>query len=61
MCTKTGKHWEAFVEWARNNGVEFRHPEDYEPWWKCWYDAIKSASADHKDEEGPVARKVQVV
>ena len=56
MCEKTGKHWEDFVKYARDNGIEFRHPEDFEPWWKCWYNAIKSANmAVHKDEKLEVA------
>lgn len=52
MCAKTGIHWERFVEWAKKHSVEFRFPEDYEPWWKCWYDAVQSVTkeANHKDE-----------
>ena len=56
MCDKTGEHWDNFVEYAREHGIEFRHPEDYEPWWKCWYSDIKSVNvAEHKDEKVPVA------
>ena len=61
MCEKTGTHWDNFVKWARDHGVEFRHPEDYEPWWKCWYSAVNSIATEHKDEGGSVARKVKVV
>ena len=46
MCDKTSKHWESFVVWARNNGIEFRHPEDYGMWWKCWYAAATSEKED---------------
>ena len=45
MYEKTGELWEEFVKYARNNGIEFRLPEDYEPYWKCWYTAV------HKDEK----------
>jgi len=53
MCEKTGTHWDNFVIWARDNGIEFRHPEDFEPWWHCWYNAVKSTVATHKDENIP--------
>ncbi|HUS99501.1 MAG TPA: hypothetical protein VMY59_04190 [Candidatus Thermoplasmatota archaeon] len=51
MCDITNIHWDNFVTWARRNGIEFRHPEDYGPFWKCWYEAIGSVTAEHKDEK----------
>ena len=36
MCAKTGIDWERFVEWAKRHDIEFRFPEDYEPFWRCW-------------------------
>lgn len=51
MCVKSGELWEKFVEWARDHGIEFRHQEDYEMLWKCFYDATNMALASHKDEK----------
>jgi hypothetical protein len=55
MCAKTGKYWDQFIEWAKAHAVEFRHEDDLETWWRCWYDAIQSVTAEHQDEKIPVA------
>ena len=55
MCAKTGELWDQFVIWARKSGIEFRHDEDYEPWWVCWYQGAQAATATHKDEQEAVA------
>lgn len=62
MCTKDGENWEKFVEYARMNGIEFRFPEDYEPFWKCWNEAIKSVSVEgsKKDAKPAVHRDEKV-
>ncbi len=60
MCKKEGENWEKFVDFAiKELGIEFRFPEDYEPFWKCWCAAVDSLSdkkinvdpAVHKDEK----------
>lgn len=28
--------WKGFVSWAKRNGVDLKHKEDWEPWWECW-------------------------
>jgi len=58
MCDKIGKHWDDFVEYARKEGIEFRHLEDYEPFWKCWMTAVHSVGAVHKDEQNSVTEEV---
>jgi len=52
MCDKTGEYWESFVQWAIKNGIEFRHPDDYEPWWRCWYNAIQSVTISKEQPNG---------
>lgn len=61
MYDKIGKHWDSFIEYARDNGIEFRHPEDYEPFWKCWMTAIDTVLAEHHCERVSVCKEDEVI
>ncbi|HUU40511.1 MAG TPA: hypothetical protein VMW42_06210 [Desulfatiglandales bacterium] len=50
MCLKTGILWEKFVLWARSHGIEFRFPEEYDKYWKCYFDAVM-AERENKNME----------
>lgn len=33
--------WDAFVEWAGDNGVSLEHQEDWQPWYECWMNGMQ--------------------
>jgi hypothetical protein len=39
---------EAFVEWAKENGVQMDYKEDWSPWYECWKNGYDQGRADQK-------------
>ena len=38
-----------FQEWARENGVDMTHKEDWLPWWECWCSGYNRCVEDMKE------------
>ena len=44
-------HWDAFMDWATDRGVNLEHKDDWGEWWDCWVEAIRYTK--EYDKENP--------
>jgi len=40
--------WEEFKKWAKKNGVDLEHEDDYGAWWECYRAGAKAVGDDLK-------------